>query len=99
MTLDDDVNQINHLKEVLNKSVSYINQIQDNIDQNHSILNDSINIIKLIDIEVDIYFFSKDGILSQAKLYSNMFQRQLKDLYDIYIGAIQLVNKEINISS
>ena len=99
MTLDDDVNQINHLKEVLNKSVSYINQIQDNIDQNHSILNDSINIIKLIDIEVDIYFFSKDGILSQANLYSNMFQRQLKDLYDIYIGAIQLVNKEINISS
>lgn len=99
MTLDDDVNQINHLKEVLNKSVSYINQIQDNIDQNHSILNDSVNIIKLIDIEVDIYFFSKDGILSQAKLYSNMFQRQLKDLYDIYIGAIQLVNKEINISS
>jgi len=99
LTLDDDVNQINHLKEVLNKSVSYINQIQDNIDQNHSILNDSINIIKLIDIEVDIYFFSKDGILSQAKLYSNMFQRQLKDLYDIYIGAIQLVNKEINISS
>ena len=99
MTLDDDVNQINHLKEVLNKSVSYINQIQDNLDQNHSILNDSINIIKLIDIEVDIYFFSKDGILSQAKLYSNMFQRQLKDLYDIYIGAIQLVNKEINISS
>ena len=91
MTLDDDVNQINHLKEVLNKSVSYINQIQDNIDQNHSILNDSVNIIKLIDIEVDIYFFSKDGILSQAKLYSNMFQRQLKDLYDIYIGAIQLV--------
>ena len=99
LTLDDDVNQINHLKEVLNKSVSYINQIQDNIDQNHSILNDSVNIIKLIDIEVDIYFFSKDGILSQAKLYSNMFQRQLKDLYDIYIGAIQLVNKEINISS
>ena len=35
LTLDDDVNQINHLKEVLNKSVSYINQIQDDIDQNH----------------------------------------------------------------
>lgn len=64
MALDDDVNQINHLKEVLNKSVSYINQIQDNIDQNHSLLNDSINIIKLIDIEVGISFFSKDGILS-----------------------------------
>ena len=31
------------------------------------------------------------------KPYSNMFQRQLKDLHDIYIEAIQLVNKEIKI--
>ena len=60
LTLDDDVNQISHLKEVLNKSVSYINQIQDDIDQNHSLLNDSITISKLIDIEVGISFFSKD---------------------------------------
>ena len=60
LTLDDDVNQINHLKEVLNKSVSYINLIQDDIDQNHSLLNDSITISKLIDIEVGISFFSKD---------------------------------------
>ena len=65
LTLDDDVNQINHLKEVLNKSVSYINQIQDDIDQNHSLLNDSITISKLIDIEVGISFFSKDGIYNQ----------------------------------
>ena len=191
LTLDDDVNQINHLKEVLNKSVSYINQIQDDIDQNHSLMNDTITISKLIDIEVGISFFSKDGIynqliatdafelikstelknillemynhlkerniatsneidqfnigfrrtilenfrvrfnydlldgefygnrsvkvfefnkscyesndfygiLSQAKLYSNMYQRQLKDLHDIYIEAIQLVNKELKISS
>jgi len=65
LTLDDDVNQINHLKEVLNKSVSYINQIQDDIDQNHSLLNNSITISKLIDIEVGISFFSKDGIYNQ----------------------------------
>ena len=65
LTLDDDVNQINHLKEVLNKSVSYINLIQDDIDQNHSLLNDSITISKLIDIEVGISFFSKDGIYNQ----------------------------------
>ena len=65
LTLDDDVNQISHLKEVLNKSVSYINQIQDDIDQNHSLLNDSITISKLIDIEVGISFFSKDGIYNQ----------------------------------
>jgi RNAse (barnase) inhibitor barstar len=47
------------------------------------------------------YYESNDfyGILSQAKLYSNMYQRQLKDLYDIYIEAIQLVNKELKISS
>ena len=59
------MNQINHLKEVLNKSVSYINQIQDDIDQNHSLWNDSITISKLIDIEVGISFFSKDGIYNQ----------------------------------
>ena len=45
LTLDDDVNQINHLKEVLNKSVSYINQIQDDIDQNHSLMNDTITMV------------------------------------------------------
>ena len=65
LTLDDDVDQINHLKEVLNKSVSYINQIQDDIDQNHSLMNDTITISKLIDIEVGISFFSKDGIYNQ----------------------------------
>ena len=59
------MNQINHLKEVLNKSVSYINQVQDDIDQKHSLLNDSITISKLIDIEVGISFFSKDGNYNQ----------------------------------
>ena len=65
LTLDDDVNQISHLKEVLNKSVSYINLIQDDIDQNHSLLNDSINISKINDNEDGISFFSKDGICNQ----------------------------------
>lgn len=49
------------------------------------------------------YIFDKDyyksnsfyGLLSQAKLYSNMYKRQLSDILDSYEETLVLINQEI----
>lgn len=50
------------------------------------------------------YIFDKDyyrsnsfyGLLSQAKLYSNMYKRQLSDILDSYEETLVLINQEID---
>ena len=63
--LKEDLGQIESLLEILYKSETYINDLQNDIDLNHKILNDKEAIEKLIDIEVGFSFFPKEGVFNQ----------------------------------
>ena len=64
-TLEQDINQINSLLDILYRSEELLTEIQNDIDQQHTIYSDIDIINKLIDIEVGISFFPKDGIFNQ----------------------------------
>ena len=54
--LKEDIGQIESLLEILYKSETYINDLQNDIDLNHKTLNDKEVIDKLIDVEVGFLF-------------------------------------------
>ena len=65
VSLEDDLIQINNLIEILQKSEENILEILNDIDSSHKILSDNEAIKKLLEIEVGISFFPKDGIFEQ----------------------------------
>lgn len=64
-TLEQDIDQIKSLLKILYTSEELISEIQNDIDQGHSLYSNIDVINKLIDIEVGISFFPKDGIYNQ----------------------------------
>lgn len=75
-TLNDDIHQIESLLETLYQSEEKISSLQNDIDQQHQLLEDKDVITQLIDIEVGFSFFPKDGIYNQM----------------ISTGAFELIN-------
>lgn len=75
-TLNDDIHQIESLLETLYQSEEKISSLQNDIDQQHQLLEDKDVITHLIDIEVGFSFFPKDGIYNQM----------------ISTGAFELIN-------
>ena len=75
-TLNDDIHQIESLLETLYQSEEKISSLQNDIDQQHQLLEDKGVITQLIDIEVGFSFFPKDGIYNQM----------------ISTGAFELIN-------
>ena len=64
-TLEMDISQINKLLETLYKSDRLITEIQNDIDNNHTLYSDTEVLNKLLEVEVGISFFPQDGIFSQ----------------------------------
>ncbi len=64
-TLEQDIDQIKSLLKILYRSEELITEIQNDIDEGHTIYPDIDVINKLIDIEVGFSFFPKDGIFNQ----------------------------------
>ena len=60
-----DISQINKLLETLYKSDRLITEIQNDIDNNHTLYSDTEVLNKLLEVEVGISFFPQDGIFSQ----------------------------------
>ena len=65
VSLEDDLVQIDNLIDILKKSENNILELLNDIDSNHEILSNTEAIKKLLDIEVGISFFPKDGIFEQ----------------------------------
>lgn len=65
VSLEDDLVQIDKLIDILKKSENNILELLNDIDSNHEILSNTEAIKKLLDIEVGISFFPKDGIFEQ----------------------------------
>ena len=65
VSLEDDLAQIDNLIEILRNSEKNIQELLNDIDANHKIFSDSEAIKKLLEIEVGISFFPKDGIFEQ----------------------------------
>lgn len=65
VSLEDDLVQIDNLIDILRKSENNILELLNDIDSDHQILSDSESIKKLLEIEVGISFFPKDGIFEQ----------------------------------
>lgn len=65
VSLEDDLVQIDNLIDILKKSENNILELLNDIDSNHEILSNNESIKKLLDIEVGISFFPKDGIFEQ----------------------------------
>ena len=65
VSLEDDLVQIDNLIDILKKSENNILELLNDIDSNHEILSNTESIKKLLDIEVGISFFPKDGIFEQ----------------------------------
>lgn len=64
-TLEEDVEQIQSLRSILNESVITINKLQDDIEANNSLLTQEEVIRYLISIEVGFSFFPQDGVFNQ----------------------------------
>ena len=64
-TVEDDLNQLKNVQDILQNSEKIIQEILNDIDNSHSQLNDIEAINKILEIEVGISFFSKDGIFNQ----------------------------------
>ena len=64
-TLEMDISQINKLLETLYQSDRLITEIQNDIDNNHTLYSDTEVLNKLLEVEVGISFFPQDGIFSQ----------------------------------
>ena len=65
VSLEDDLIQINNLIIILQSSEENILELLNDIDSSHKILADNEAIKKLLEIEVGISFFPKDGIFEQ----------------------------------
>ena len=65
ISLDEDLIQIDNLLEILQDSEKNILEILNDIDLNHKNLTDLEAIKIILDIEVGISFFPKDGIFEQ----------------------------------
>tara|TARA_B100000945_G_C20225344_1_gene522580 strand:- start:11 stop:727 length:717 start_codon:yes stop_codon:yes gene_type:complete len=65
ITLKNDLNQISELLKTLFNTDRLIVEIQSDIDNSHTLLNDTDALNKLLDIEVGISFFPQDGIFNQ----------------------------------
>ena len=61
-SLTNDLNQINSVKDILNKAQNLNIDILNDIDKGHSILSDKEALDMLIDIDVGTSFFPSDGI-------------------------------------
>ena len=64
-TLEEDVEQIQSLRSILNESVITINKLQNDIEANNSLLTHDDVISYLISIEVGFSFFPQDGVFNQ----------------------------------
>ena len=58
-TIDDDIHQIESLLETLYQSEEKISSLQNDIDQQHQLLEDKGVTTQLIDIEVGFFVFSQ----------------------------------------
>ena len=65
ISLDDDLVQIDELLKILQNSEKNIQEILNDIDNNHKSLSDIDAIKTILDIEVGFSFFPKDGIFEQ----------------------------------
>ena len=65
ISLDEDLIQIDNLLKILQDSEKEILEILNDIDENHKNLTDLEAIKTILDIEVGISFFPKDGIFEQ----------------------------------
>ena len=65
ISLDDDLVQIDELLKILQNSEKNIQEILNDIDNNHKSLSDIEAIKTILDIEVGFSFFPKDGIFEQ----------------------------------
>ena len=64
-TLESDLEQIDNLLKTLYRSTDLITEVQNDIDQNHTLFSDIDAVNKILDIEVGISFFPQDGIFDQ----------------------------------
>ena len=60
-TLESDLEQIDNLLKTLYRSTDLITEVQNDIDQNHTLFSDIDAVNKILDIEVGISFFRKMG--------------------------------------
>lgn len=90
-TLEQDIGQIKSLLIILYNSDALITEIQNDIDQNHSLYSDIDIIKKLIDVEVGFSFFPKDGIFNQL-ISTGSFE--LIDNNDLKIKLLEMYNHQ-----
>ncbi|MDC3051504.1 hypothetical protein OA331_04180 [Bacteroidota bacterium] len=64
-TIDDDLEQLNNIQDILFKSEQSILELLNDIDKNHTQINDIVAIEKILSIEVGFSFFQKDGIFNE----------------------------------
>ena len=82
-SLTNDLNQINSVKDILNKAQNLNIEILNDIDKDHSILSDKEALDMLIDIDIGTSFFPSDGIFIEL-ISSGSFEliknQQLKSI-------------------
>ena len=88
-TLESDLEQIDNLLKTLYRSTDLITEVQNDIDQNHTLFSDIDAVNKILDIEVGISFFPQDGIFDQMistgsfELIKNMeLKKLLLEMYN-----------------
>ena len=64
-TISDDLEQLKNIQDILFKSEQSILDLLNDIDKNHTQINDIEAIEKILSIEVGFSFFQKDGIFNE----------------------------------
>ena len=104
VSLEDDLVQIDNLIDILKKSENNILELLNDIDSNHEILSNTEAIKKLLDIEVGISFFPKDGIFEQListgtfeLIKNNELKRALLEMFNHQKERNYATSNEIDI--
>jgi len=89
VSLDDDLNQINNLIEILTEAENDILAILSDIDSKHKNFTDLEAVKTLLEVEVGISFFPKDGIFEQListgtfeLIKNNELKRNLLEMFN-----------------
>ena len=97
-TIDDDLKQLKNIQDILFKSEQSILDLLNDIDKNHTQINDIEAIEKILSIEVGFSFFQKDGIFNELISTGSFELIQNKELKN---NLLEIFNhlKERNIAT
>ena len=93
-TIEDDLDQLKNIQEILFKSEQSILDLLNDIDKNHTQINDIETIEKILSIEVGFSFFKKDGIFNELISTGSFELIENRELKNTLLKSLTILKKE-----